>query len=362
MAHDVDNALTAIVTHATLIKASSTDAFAVAHAEAILRSARAASEVVERVRSVLRERADAPGRVAVDVDALVDEAIAVARTRGRSRGVEVTRGPGRVGAAVAGQVAELLQVVVNLTHNAIDASPPGLTVVVSAEARDGEAVVSVQDWGAGIPAAVQAHLFEPFFTTKGGAGTGLGLALARSIATSHGGTLVLDSVTDGDGRGTTATLVLPLAHGDVPGPAPATDVQLDGAGGGHVLLVDDEPATREALATLLAAAGFEVTAAERADEALASFFRVRPDAVVTDLQLGDEDGAELVMKLSAADPSVPIVIASGVVAAPGARAWAGRVAATFEKPISPGRLIARLRELIARRRALTRHASKGDGR
>jgi len=368
VAHDVDNALTAIVAHATLIRERSSDAEATRHADAILRAARAASEVVERVRGALREGAAASRRVRVDLAVTLEEALVVVGPRARRRGVQVERAPADASGEpwVLGQPAELLQVVVNLAHNAIDASPSGEVVTLELAAGGGEVVVTVQDRGPGIPAELRGRVLEPFFTTKGAAGTGLGLALARSVAESHGGALAITS----DEGGTSVSVVLPAAPPDAPDAPPPTDVRLEAAGqGGRVLLVDDDDVTREALATLIDAAGFEVMAVRSASEALVRFHAARPDVVVTDLQLGDEDGGELVLTLGAIDAQVPIVVASGAVdrmsggthgrGAGRVPAWRGRAHAVFDKPVSPGRLLASLRELVARRRGLATARREG---
>jgi len=358
VAHDVDNALTAIVTHATLIKAGSADVMA--HAEAILRAARAASGVVERIRGALRTRVDAPGRVQVEIDRLLDDVLVVVSARAAGR-VAVVRGPTHLQAMVAGQPAELLQMLVNLGNNAVDASPTGETVVIDAAIEGGEVLIEVRDRGAGMPDDVMARAFDAFFTTKGAGGTGLGLALARSVATSHGGTLELETRVASGAHGvsgTNATIRLPIAASDVPAPAPATDFELTAAGGGRVLLVDDDRATREALATLIDATGFEVDVAHDVTTAIQGFHRKRPDVVVTDLQLGDEDGGALIAQLLLLDPRVSIVVASGVAGIRGDEPWRAKVASVFEKPISPGKLIARLRELVARRQAFERKAEK----
>ena len=76
----------------------------------------------------------------------------------------------------------------NLLRNAIEASPIGATVELEVSSHDTTVEVRVSDRGMGVPEAHAAELFEPFFTTKP-SGTGLGLALARAIARSHGGEL-----------------------------------------------------------------------------------------------------------------------------------------------------------------------------
>jgi len=107
--------------------------------------------------------------------------------------------------AVRADRDQILQVLLNLVRNAVEAMPDGGPVRVTAR-REGEAVVfSVTDSGPGISPEDLPRVFEPYFTTKEG-GTGLGLAIARRIAEEHGGRLDLEST---PGRGATFTLRLP---------------------------------------------------------------------------------------------------------------------------------------------------------
>jgi signal transduction histidine kinase len=76
----------------------------------------------------------------------------------------------------------------NLLRNAVQFSPREATVAVSVAARNEDAIIEVADRGPGVPSDQVSKLFEPFFTTRA-EGTGLGLALSRSIAAAHGGTL-----------------------------------------------------------------------------------------------------------------------------------------------------------------------------
>lgn len=87
---------------------------------------------------------------------------------------------------------QIIQLVANLAHNAIQAMPKGGRIRVTST-QDGPMVeVLVEDSGPGIPAEIIQHIFDPFFTTKApGAGTGLGLAIARKLAQNHGGDVTL---------------------------------------------------------------------------------------------------------------------------------------------------------------------------
>jgi two-component system, NtrC family, sensor histidine kinase HydH len=98
----------------------------------------------------------------------------------------------------------LLQILLNLALNALQATPAGGLVTLRCY-RDGERIaIEVRDTGSGIPADALARVFVPFFTTKPG-GTGLGLAICRQLAVMNGGTLDLESM---PGQGTTARLLL----------------------------------------------------------------------------------------------------------------------------------------------------------
>jgi signal transduction histidine kinase len=145
-----------------------------------------------------------PGRV--DVNTVVEDVIAGNRPRLDDRGVrlDLALAPGLPAAHVG--VVPLGQVLATVIGNALDAMPGGGTLRVTTAmtpAGDGIAV-TVRDSGEGMDPATLAQAFRPFFTTKR-RGTGLGLALARRIATRFGGLITLDST---PGAGTTARLVL----------------------------------------------------------------------------------------------------------------------------------------------------------
>jgi two-component system NtrC family sensor kinase len=105
-----------------------------------------------------------------------------------------------------GDASRLRQVILNILVNALEASPPGGLVAVTAEARGGEARLAVKDSGPGIAPDVLAHVFDPFFTTKR-TGTGLGLAIVHSIVEAHGGRIEIVSEV---GQGVEVTLHLPV--------------------------------------------------------------------------------------------------------------------------------------------------------
>jgi two-component system phosphate regulon sensor histidine kinase PhoR len=116
--------------------------------------------------------------------------------------------------AVRGDEDRLVQALVNLVHNAIKFSPDGGSVVIRIAGRGSEVTIAVSDQGSGIPADARDRIFERFYKVDRAraraGGTGLGLAIARHIVEGHGGRITLESR---EGRGSTFTIVLPIATG-----------------------------------------------------------------------------------------------------------------------------------------------------
>ena len=135
-------------------------------------------------------------------------------------GVRLARGSGvtvRLGevtpAAVLGDASALRRLLVNLVENAVKYTPAGGTVELALTTAGGIVVVAVRDTGIGIEPAAVDRIFEPFVRldearSRETGGAGLGLAIARSIAVAHGGTLAVDST---PGRGSRFVLRLPAA-------------------------------------------------------------------------------------------------------------------------------------------------------
>ena len=113
--------------------------------------------------------------------------------------------------SVRGDSNLLMQVFVNLINNACDASPDGGTVSVIGAMNEQEVIIETRDEGKGIAPSHVEHIFEPFFTTKSvGQGTGLGLSLAYSIVSNHGGKLRVGTPSSDDPPGTRMIVTLPL--------------------------------------------------------------------------------------------------------------------------------------------------------
>ncbi|HEY1966222.1 MAG TPA: ATP-binding protein [Acidobacteriaceae bacterium] len=165
----------------------------------------------------LGQRARSQVRVRVDMDQLVEEAVATARLRYHldADAILLERRELNAGSsfAVAGNPEELRTAVLNVIDNAVKYSPDGahLTIVLSVES-DAWVMVSIADQGLGIPQPQLKRIFRRFYRVPNRSilrvkGTGLGLFLVRSIARQHGGDAFAESA--GEGRGSTFHLQLP---------------------------------------------------------------------------------------------------------------------------------------------------------
>jgi two-component system, NtrC family, sensor kinase len=173
---------------------------------------------IDRISGIIRSLLDSvrphgPEIRVMSLEEVLDRALPLLRHPARRRRVTLrTHVPDDL-PPMSADAGQLQQVLINLVLNAVDATPAGGEVEVSARHahlhdRAGVAV-SVRDSGLGIPAELLPRVFEPFFTTKpAGRGTGLGLAICRDIVKAHGGDLKVESR---EGQGTTFTAWIPAA-------------------------------------------------------------------------------------------------------------------------------------------------------
>src|SRR5690606_10843121 len=220
IAHEFNNLAGGIRGCAREILAGETDPARREPREVIVRGADRAIGVTDKLLRFARPRA--PGSAAVDLAVLLREAFALVEPQARQQGVAAELdAAGEV--RVRGDGAALHQVLVNLLGNALQAMPNGGTLRARAFADGGDAVLQVQDSGAGIAAADLDRIFDPFFTTRQsdaatpGRGAGLGLAVTYGIVQAHGGRIQVDSA---PGAGSTFTVRLPLLRDGTPSAPP----------------------------------------------------------------------------------------------------------------------------------------------
>jgi signal transduction histidine kinase/CheY-like chemotaxis protein len=249
--------------------------------------------------------------------------------------------------AVCSDPTQLELAILNLAINARDAMPSGGLLEVKAERRGDRVAIVITDHGVGMPPEVVERALEPFFTTKGpGRGTGLGLSMAYGVAIAAGGDLVIDSKV---GAGTTVTMLLPRVEDAA---APQKDNERLGAGtpsrrASHILLVDDDPEVRSALADMLRSNGHEVTEAENGPQALLELERSDVQVMLLDFAMPGMNGADVAAQALELKPAIKLLFLTGFADSEAIdKAVDGR-ARVLKKPASAATLFSALEEMLA---------------
>lgn len=310
IAHNFNNMLAVILPNIQLAR-EDVQAEAAAHLDDAERAALNAADLVRRMLALGRaEQGDA--HTTVDLVTIAREALHICRqTFDRSIALDddirVDQAP------VLGSVSTVQQLVLNLLLNARDAvqgvRSPTLHLSLAA-VGDTQVQLSIRDNGVGMSDEVQRRIGEPFFTTKApGRGTGLGLASVLHALGEAGGTWRVES---SPGAGTTFHVVLPRqAAMSATSPVNATGKprSLDGT----VLVIDDEPMVRTALARQLSHCGLRAVLATGAADAFAQL-RAGIDnlrVIMLDLSMPGMSGMEALPQLRTMAPHVPVVVMSG---------------------------------------------------
>jgi len=202
----------------------------------------------------------------------------------------------------------LQQVVWNLLSNAVKFTPQGGRVEARLERVDPYIRITVSDTGKGISPDFLPYVFDRFSQSDASSarrygGLGLGLALVKYLVELHGGTIEVSSA--GEGHGATFKVTLPVRAVATPlGEAGVAPVRVKSSGelaGVRALVVDDEDNARELIETALTQYGADVVAVSSAAEAYALITatppRWRPDVMVTDIGMPDEDGYSLIRRV-----------------------------------------------------------------
>ncbi len=257
----------------------------------------------------------------------------------------------------------LEQVIMNLAVNARDAMRGGGRLVVTtalrevvagqglphAEARPGRYVaLSMADTGSGMSAETQARIFEPFFTTKEvGRGTGLGLATVYGIVKQHGGWVEVSSEL---GRGSTFTVVFPVAKDTPAGEELSPRLEEVRGGNETVLLVEDDAMVRNLVRHTLHRRGYRVLEAADGPEAIRCWDEQGPtvDLLLTDMVMpGGMSGRDLATELRRRRPDLKVIFSSGYSREPVGQIPELRRGDRFlAKPYDPGALALLVRELL----------------
>jgi PAS domain S-box-containing protein len=315
LSHELRTPLSAIVGWAHMLRTAELDEATRARAiETIDRNAKLQNQLIEDILDVSRIVA---GKFhvemrSVDLARVVEAARDTVAPMAAAKGVvlRVTVPPNLP--PTVGDPDRLQQVAWNLLSNAIKFTPSGGMVSVDLARPDGAFELTVADTGAGIDPAFRPHIFERFRQgSASGArrqgGLGLGLSIVRHIVELHDGTV--EARSEGAGKGATFVVRLPAKDAASDKVAPlgqeqeanmAAAPRLDGM---RVLVVDDEADARNLLAAVLQARGARVFMAASSPEAIEVLRRERPDVVLSDISMRDEDGYDFIRKVRGLSPA-----------------------------------------------------------
>ncbi|HKQ90223.1 MAG TPA: response regulator [Blastocatellia bacterium] len=300
----------------------------------------------------------------LDFSGIVSAAVEVARSLAEAKEIELVVETGEREALVSGDPDRLQQVVLNLVSNAIKFTPPGGRVEARLRRDGAQLELIVKDTGQGISPEFLPHVFERFrqadsSVARAHGGLGLGLSITKRLVELHQGSI--RAVSQGEGRGSTFTVKLPLAVN--PGAPSASSrqiysgdyrarefgaVSLEGA---RILMVDDDANTRDMMKVMLEQVGADVVTAASASEALSKLQPGRYDAMLADIGMAEVNGYELIARVRALGPEK-----GGDLPAIAITAFAGKedrlraITSGFQyhmsKPVEPGELVGAIAALI----------------
>lgn len=241
----------------------------------------------------------------VDLVVVINAAIQAVHPTSEIKAIQVESNLDPLVGEVMGDADRLQQVVWNLLTNAVKFTPNGGRVEVDLKQVNSNAQITVCDTGKGITTDFLPYIFERFrqadsTTTRADNGLGLGLAIVRHLIEMHSGTVY--AVSEGEGRGATFTVLLPVVKSQQEQLIKKSEVKVDNLcalDGFQVLVVDDNSDTRELIGFVLQQSGAQVTSVSSVGEALEALVGLRPDVLVSDIGMPDEDGYSLIRKVRA---------------------------------------------------------------
>jgi len=317
IAHDVNNILTAIQGHASLLShKGSTDASTHRPAEVIRQAAHRGQELTAQLLGTAprgKER-----RTSINLHDTIDEVLSLVASN-RTQGIQVVKNFEAQDAWIRGNARQLHQVFLNLLVNACDAMPQGGTLRISTACHgtgaslgasgNPQVEVTVMDTGCGIPQELRQVIFDPFFSTKpSDQSCGMGLAIVKEVIEAHGGHMTLSSEIN---HGTTFHLIFPQGQQFRSGLIHLPTVL--GKSHSKVLVVDDDPLVAETTVEIVRLFDCDPLVVHSSEEAV-DWYRDHAeeiDVIVLDLSMPTMSGERCFRALQAIHPSVKVVFSSG---------------------------------------------------
>lgn len=322
VAHDFNNNIFCVLLYADLVLEKLDAASPLrADIEHIQTAAQQAAELTQQLLVLSRKQVIQPRPVVLD-ELVAKQHRLLERIIGEDVHISLDLRTERALAIV--DPSQFQQVLMNLCVNARDAMPQGGKLSLETGlvgAPEGKVLlgievgapfvrVSVIDQGTGMSDDLVSRIFDPFFTTKvEGRGTGLGLSVVFSIVRQHGGWI---DVTTKLGQGTRVDVHFPVAEMSTPG-VEKVEAPTVGGAGETILLVEDAESVRKVTCDGLCGLGYRVIEADSIESGRQAFRSAKGSirALLCDVGLPDGVGLRLAEEVTAADPSVRIVLCSG---------------------------------------------------
>jgi len=356
VSHELRTPLNAILGWAHILRAGAPDEATMTRGmEVIERNAQTQAQLVEDILDASRVITGSLRltRGRVDLAAVINTATDSVRLGAEGKGIELAVILDPAARQISGDASRLQQMVWNLLSNAIKFTSPGGRVEIRLARIDGYAQIQVTDTGEGIAPQFLPFIFDRFrqadsTITRRHGGLGLGLAIVRHLAELHEGTVEAESA--GEGYGATFTIRLPLrATAEAARPVVAgAPAPLQGA---QLLVVDDDQDALDMLSMLLGEAGASVRTATSAAEALALLRWIRPQVLLSDLAMPDEDGYSLIRSLRTIERhggrrTPAVALTAYVRVQDRARAVDAGFDVFVEKPVDPDELVSVIAGLL----------------
>ncbi len=353
VSHELRTPLNAILGWSHILRWGKPDEATVARGvEVIERNAQTQAQLIEDILDASRVITGSLrlNRGPVDLATVINAAADSVRLGAETKGIQLAVILDPAARHLIGDASRLQQVVWNLLANAIKFTACGGRVEVRLQRAGGQAQITVTDTGEGVAAEFLPFIFDRFrqadaTITRRHGGLGLGLAIVRNLVELHEGSVQAESA--GEGYGASFIVRLPLAEkveGARTGPA-AAGQRPPALQGAQILVVDDDQDALDMLTVVLTEAGAAVRTAASATEALALLRWIRPDVLVSDLAMPDEDGYSLIRNLRAIEresgrETPAVALTAYVRVQDRARAEAAGFNVFVEKPVDPEELIA----------------------
>ncbi len=305
IAHELNNLLGPILGYSQLMKGWELDERSTDAVDRIELAAQSAAAVVRTMLNFANPRVGGDARG--DVNQAVRDVCKLMAKMWEARGIElqlmlndrippVVADAGQIRSIVLNLVVNATQVLDTQTAEGEESAPaPSPWIFISSEYDDSQVTLNVRDNGGGVNEALRERLFEPYVTGRSDSdGLGLGLSIARGIASSVGGTLAVENVGEGHDLGALFSVHLPVVPTSLDDLEISSDSLVRDGETASCLIVDDEEALLAMMRDVMVEAGYWVEAVTSGSEALQLLRSNKYDLIISDIRMPEIDGFQVI--------------------------------------------------------------------